>query len=84
MAHSADFVRHQGKRFMAAPLAKHLAYLKREGVTRDGQDARMFDAASDAADAKAFAERWTAAIARWEQEGAPLRGVPRPSTTTLR
>jgi zinc/manganese transport system substrate-binding protein len=25
---------------------------------------------------KAFAERWTAAIARWEKEGAPLRGVP--------
>ncbi|MGH6678531.1 MAG: type VI secretion protein, partial [Bradyrhizobium sp.] len=35
-------VRHQGKRFTAAPLAKHVAYLKREGVTRDGQDARMF------------------------------------------
>jgi hypothetical protein len=31
--------------------------LKREGVTRDGQKARMFDAASDHADAKAFAER---------------------------
>ena len=29
-------VRHQGKRFTAAPLAKHVAYLKREGVTRDG------------------------------------------------
>ena len=50
-------VRHHGKRFTAAPLAKHVAYLKREGVTRDGQDARMFDAASDIADAKAFAER---------------------------
>ena len=50
-------VRHQGKRFTAAPLAKHVAYLKREGVTRDGQDARMFDAASDVANAKAFAER---------------------------
>jgi zinc/manganese transport system substrate-binding protein len=24
----------------------------------------------------AFAERWTAAIANWEKEGAPLRGVP--------
>ena len=50
-------VRHHGKRFTAAPLAKHVAYLKREGVTRDGEDARMFDAASDIADAKAFAER---------------------------
>jgi type IV secretory pathway VirD2 relaxase len=50
-------VRHQGKGFRSAPLARHIAYLKREGVTRDGQDARMFDAASDAADAKDFAER---------------------------
>jgi type IV secretory pathway VirD2 relaxase len=50
-------VRHHGKRFTSAPLAKHIAYLKREGVTRDGQDARMFDAASEAADTKGFAER---------------------------
>ena len=50
-------VRHQGKRFRSAPLAKHVAYLKREGVTRDGTDARMFDANSEDADAKAFAER---------------------------
>ena len=50
-------VRHQGSRFRSAPLSKHVAYLKREGVTRDGTDARMFDATSDEADAKAFAER---------------------------
>jgi type IV secretory pathway VirD2 relaxase len=50
-------VRHQGKRFRSAPLSKHVAYLKREGVTRDGADARMFDARSDDADGKAFAER---------------------------
>ena len=50
-------VRHQGKRFTAAPLARHVAYLKREGVTRDGEAARTFDAASDDADSKAFAER---------------------------
>ncbi len=50
-------VRHHGKRFTSAPLAKHIAYLKREGVTRDGQDARMFDAASESADTKGFAER---------------------------
>jgi type IV secretory pathway VirD2 relaxase len=50
-------VRHQGKRFRSAPLAKHGAYLEREGVTRDGTDARMFDANSEDADAKAFAER---------------------------
>jgi type IV secretory pathway VirD2 relaxase len=36
---------------------KHLAFLKRDGVTRDGADARMFDAASDDADTKAFAAR---------------------------
>jgi type IV secretory pathway VirD2 relaxase len=36
---------------------EHVAYLKREGVTRDGADARMFDATSDYADTKAFAER---------------------------
>ncbi|MGD0189055.1 MAG: DUF3363 domain-containing protein [Roseiarcus sp.] len=50
-------VRHQGKRFRSAPLAKHIAYLKREGVTRDGTDARMFDGRSDEAETKAFAER---------------------------
>src|SRR5580693_6432466 len=30
-------VRHRGKGFTAAPLARHVAYLKREGVTRDGE-----------------------------------------------
>jgi hypothetical protein len=40
-----------------APLSKHVAYLKREGVTRDGADARMFDARSDDANTGAFAER---------------------------
>ena len=53
----ARVVRHQGARFRSAPLPKHIAYLKREGVTRDGADARMFDAASDTADERAFAER---------------------------
>ena len=53
----ARVVRHQGTRFRSAPLPKHIAYLKREGVTRDGEDARMFDAASDPADERAFAER---------------------------
>ena len=50
-------VRHRGGRFRSAPLAKHVAYLKREGVTRDGSDARMFDATSDDADTKAFIGR---------------------------
>ena len=53
----ARIVRHQGKRFRSAPLSKHVAYLKREGVTRDGAEARMFDVTSDDADSKAFAER---------------------------
>jgi type IV secretory pathway VirD2 relaxase len=53
----ARIVRHQGRRFRSAPLSKHVAYLKREDVTRDGADARMFDVKSDNADSKAFAER---------------------------
>jgi type IV secretory pathway VirD2 relaxase len=53
----ARVVRHQGTRFRSAPLPKHIAYLKREGVTRDGENARMFDAATDTADERAFAER---------------------------
>lgn len=53
----ARVVRHKGARFRAAPLARHLAYLKRDGVTRDGRDASMFDVQSDQADGDAFAER---------------------------
>jgi type IV secretory pathway VirD2 relaxase len=53
----ARVVRHQGTRFRSAPLPKHIAYLKREGVTRDGASARMFDAAGDEANEPAFAER---------------------------
>ncbi|MEH2537124.1 type IV secretory pathway VirD2 relaxase [Bradyrhizobium sp. AZCC 1577] len=53
----ARVVRHHGSRFRSAPLSKHITYLKREGVTRDGADARMFDAASDTPDESAFAER---------------------------
>ncbi|MCY1330446.1 hypothetical protein D9M68_279510 [compost metagenome] len=40
-----------------APLATHLTYLRREGVTRDGEKARMFGPDGDAADPKAFTER---------------------------
>ncbi len=53
----ARVVRHRGTRFRSAPLSKHITYLKRDGVTRDGADTRMFDAASDTADESAFAER---------------------------
>jgi len=57
VAMKARVVRHHGTRFRSAPLPKHIAYLKREGVTRGGADARMFDAQSDSADERAFAER---------------------------
>lgn len=50
----ARVVRH-GPR--AAPLAAHLAYLKREGVSRDGEAGRLFDAGTDAVDGRTFAER---------------------------
>ena len=40
-----------------APLSAHVAYLKREGVTRDGSPARMFDADGDRADERGFTER---------------------------
>jgi type IV secretory pathway VirD2 relaxase len=53
----ARVVRHHGSRFRSAPLPKHIKYLKREGVTRDGEDARMFDANSEVADERAFTER---------------------------
>jgi type IV secretory pathway VirD2 relaxase len=53
----ARIVRHRGTRFRAAPLARHIAYLERDGVTRDGSDGTMFDARDDAADGVHFANR---------------------------
>lgn len=49
-------VRHRGTRYTAAPLALHLRYLRREGVTRDGAPAEMFDQGGEA-DHQAFAKR---------------------------
>ncbi|MCG6116271.1 MAG: type VI secretion protein, partial [Mesorhizobium sp.] len=50
-------VRHRiGGRRMA-PLSAHVSYLQREGVTRDGSPANMFDAETDRADTSAFADR---------------------------
>ncbi|WP_430448581.1 relaxase/mobilization nuclease domain-containing protein [Rhodophyticola sp.] len=40
-----------------APLATHLTYLRREGVTRDAEKARLFGPNTDEIDPKAFAER---------------------------
>jgi type IV secretory pathway VirD2 relaxase len=53
----ARVVRHRGARYRAAPLARHIRYLEREGVTRDGRDASMFDSEGDSADRTAFAKR---------------------------
>ncbi len=53
----ARVVRHRGARFRAAPLARHIRYLERDGVTRDGRDAAMFDARGDEADRSLFAGR---------------------------
>ena len=50
-------MRHRGPRFTAAPLAKHLTYLKRDGVTRDGKDAALFGSDENTIDGEAFAER---------------------------
>ncbi|MYZ49096.1 relaxase/mobilization nuclease domain-containing protein [Propylenella binzhouense] len=50
----ARVVRHGPK---GVPLAAHLNYLRRDGVTRDGAPGQMFDAEGDDADHKAFAKR---------------------------
>ncbi|MHB2266299.1 relaxase/mobilization nuclease domain-containing protein [Aliihoeflea sp. 2WW] len=47
-------VRHTAR---SAPLTAHLNYLRRDGVTRDGEKARMFGPETDDADVKDFAER---------------------------
>ena len=47
-------VRHSAR---SAPLAAHLGYLKREGVTRDGEKAYLFGPEADDVDAKGFAGR---------------------------
>ena len=54
---SARVVRQKGTRFRSASLTNHLSYLRRDGVTRDGNDAAMFNQQSDRADEKDFAER---------------------------
>jgi type IV secretory pathway VirD2 relaxase len=47
-------VRHSAR---AAPLAAHLTYLRRDGVTRDGEKARLFGPEGDNVDARDFAAR---------------------------
>ncbi|WP_234051901.1 MULTISPECIES: VirD2 family relaxase/mobilization nuclease [unclassified Xanthobacter] len=41
----------------AAPLAAHLSYLRREGVTRDGEKAVLFGPETDDVDGRSFAEQ---------------------------
>lgn len=50
----ARVVRHSPR---SAPLGTHLNYLRREGVTRDGEKALLFGPETENADAGAFAER---------------------------
>ncbi|MFD1797996.1 relaxase/mobilization nuclease domain-containing protein [Paracoccus aurantiacus] len=54
---AARIARHKGRAYRSAPLTRHLAYLKREGVSREGEKGLAFDAASDRADDLGFAER---------------------------
>lgn len=49
----ARVVRHSAR---SAPLGTHLDYLRREGVTRDGEKARLFGPGTEDADGRAFAE----------------------------
>ncbi|QRZ15631.1 DUF3363 domain-containing protein [Paracoccus methylovorus] len=53
----ARVVRHKGRSFRSAPMAAHLAYLRREGVSRDGEKGIMFGADTDHADDIGFARR---------------------------
>lgn len=53
----ARIARHKGRAFRAAPISAHLAYLKREGVSRDGERGIMFDADNDRTDDLTFARR---------------------------
>lgn len=53
----ARVVRHQSLRFRSAPLTTHISYLKREGVTRNGENAQLFNARNEDVDGNAFAER---------------------------
>lgn len=50
----ARVVRHAGK---GPALGTHLAYLRREGVTRDGEKAKLFGPGAEEVDGKDFAER---------------------------
>jgi type IV secretory pathway VirD2 relaxase len=49
--------RHRGTAFRSAPLATHVRYLQRDGVSRDGSPGALFDAERDDVDGKGFVDR---------------------------
>jgi type IV secretory pathway VirD2 relaxase len=53
----ARIARHQGRAYKSAPISAHLSYLKREGVSRDGENGVMFDSEADRANDLGFADR---------------------------
>ncbi|WP_297838367.1 DUF3363 domain-containing protein [uncultured Roseibium sp.] len=53
----ARIARHKGRAYRAAPMGKHISYLKREGVSRDGEKGLLFDAENDRAADLGFANR---------------------------
>ncbi len=52
----ARIIQHKGSRYRAAPMKMHLSYLRRQGATRDGERAEMFDR-DGVADHEAFVRR---------------------------
>ena len=53
----ARIARHKGRAYRAAPLSTHLAYLRRDGVSRDGERGLLFDAETDCLDGSDFTTR---------------------------
>jgi type IV secretory pathway VirD2 relaxase len=54
---AARIARHKGRAYRAAPLSTHLAYLRRDGVSRDGERGLLFNAETDGLDGSDFAAR---------------------------
>jgi hypothetical protein len=52
----ARVLRHGGASLRSAPLAKHIAYLRREGVSHDQTEGFLFGRDSDRIDAREFTE----------------------------
>lgn len=53
----ARIARHKGRAYRAAPLSTHLAYLRRDGVSRDGERGLLFDHETDGLNGSDFAAR---------------------------